>query len=144
MANPVSMLADDLQQAHAALLEDLQRLEESLHGSPPDDPQPLRTRLGATQTHLLDHFRFEEQDGYMDAFRKQQPRLEHAIGQLAEEHGQLRQALEELIAQAGAASCLDDSLREGVRAWVRRVRQHEARETGLVQEAVNRDIGTKD
>jgi hypothetical protein len=36
------------------------------------------------------------------------------------------------------------ALRQEVRAWIERVRQHEARENDLVQEAFNRDIGTED
>jgi hypothetical protein len=80
----------------------------------------------------------------MDVVRNREPRLEHAIGQLVEEHYQLAQSLEALLGTAGKAVELDDTLREGVRAWVERVRQHEAREDKLVQDAFNTDLGAED
>jgi hemerythrin-like domain-containing protein len=103
----------------------------------------LRARLGATQTHVTEHFRFEEQNRYMDVVRKREPRLERAIQQLAEEHCQLAQSPVVLIELARAATSLDDSFREAVRRWVECVRQHEARENDVVLDAFNLDIGAE-
>jgi hypothetical protein len=93
---------------------------------------------------LTEHFGYEEQKGYMDVVRKREPRLERAIQQLAEEHGQLRQSLDGLIGQAGTATGLNDNLRELIREWIERVRRHEIRENDLVQDAFNLDIGAED
>jgi hypothetical protein len=81
--------AEALGQAHVALLADLRELEQATRPFSGEGLEELRTRLGAAQAHISEHFRFEEQNGYMDAVRKREPRLERAIQQLAEEHEQL-------------------------------------------------------
>jgi DNA-binding transcriptional ArsR family regulator len=137
-------VAEALARAHAALLEDLRKLEEAARPASGEGLAELRARLSATQTHVTEHFRFEEQNGYMDAVRKREPRLERTIQQLAEEHRQLAQSLAVLLEQARAATSLDDPFREAVRRWIERVREHEARENDLVQDAFNLDIGAED
>jgi hypothetical protein len=127
-----------------ALQEDLRKLEEGASHQSGDDLAALREQLDTTLTHVTEHFRFEEENGYMDAVRKQEPRLERAIGQLAEEHPQLARSLKALVEQARAATSASDPLREEVRRWVERIRHHEARENALVHGAFNDDIGTKD
>jgi hypothetical protein len=137
-------VAEALCRAHVALLEDLRKLEEAARPASGESLTELRARLGATQAHVTEHFRFEEQNGYLDAVRKREPRLERAIQQLAEEHRALAESLEVLIKQARAATTLDDPFREAIRRWVERVREHEARENDLVQDAFNLDIGAED
>ena len=88
-------LAETLEQAHSALREDLECLLE-----PVDTPTEIHERLVKARVHILDHFRFEELGGYLDAIRLRHPRLDRAIQHLLEEHGQLMQTLESLIAQA--------------------------------------------
>jgi DNA-binding transcriptional ArsR family regulator len=139
-----SSVAEALSRAHAAVLEDLRKLEEASRGASPEGLAELRARLGGTHTHLSEHFRFEEQNGYMDTVRKREPRLERAIQLLAEEHGQLTRALDALLREAGTATSLDDTFREEVQGWVQRVRQHEARENDLVQDAFVLDIDAED
>ena len=80
----------------------------------------------------------------MDVVRKREPRLERNIQQLADEHCQLAGTLDSLVRKSGASTKLGDTLRQEVRAWIERVRQHEAREHDLVQDAFNLDIGTED
>jgi hypothetical protein len=104
----------------------------------------LRARLDATHRHIMEHFRFEEQNGYMDTVRKREPRLERSIEHLAEEHWQLAQSLNALIEQARSATSCDQAFRDQVRTWVEQVRQHEVRENELVQDAFNLDIGAED
>jgi hypothetical protein len=73
------VFAEALARAHAALLDDLRRLEETATPTSAGALEGLRGRLGATQAHLLEHFRCEEHDGNMGAVRKQEPRLERAV-----------------------------------------------------------------
>jgi hypothetical protein len=143
MERTENAFARALHRAHVRLLEDLRALEAAARPSGEGLPE-LRARLGATRTHIADHFRFEEQDGYLEAVRKREPRLERAVRQLAEEHARLARALDDLITEAGAAATLSDALRDQVRGWVGQVRQHEDRENALVQEAFNLDIGAED
>jgi iron-sulfur cluster repair protein YtfE (RIC family) len=138
------LIAEGLARAHAGLLKDLQKLEQAVSPAAPEDLAGLQAQLEAGWMHLLDHFRFEEQNGYMSIVRKREPRLERTIDQLAEEHGLLKQTLESLIKQASTATSLSSALRQEVHQWIERVRQHEARENRLVQDAFGLDIGAED
>jgi len=139
-----SSVAQALSRAHLALLNDLKKLEDSVDEAKGPDLTALGVRLGATKTHILEHFRFEEQNGYMDKVRKREPRLERTIDQLENEHRQLSQSLDSLIGKAKEATNLDHSLRNQVFDWIASVRKHETREDELVQDAFNLDIGTED
>jgi uncharacterized coiled-coil DUF342 family protein len=137
-------IAVALGQAHVALLRDLRELEEATRIPSKENLPALRDRLWATQAHLVEHFRLEEQNGYMDAVRKREPRFERTIQQLAEEHGQLKESLNALIRETEKVKSWDNALREAIHEWIERVRSHEARETDLVQDAFNLDIGAED
>jgi hypothetical protein len=144
MRRTETSLAESLRQAQAALLEDLRNLEAASRAAPREGPGELRARLEATRAHLAEHFRLEEQNGYLEAVRKREPRLERTVQQLAEEHRRLLQALEALIDEARWPRCLGEPFQAEVWGWVERVRQHEVRETDLVQDAFNLDLGAED
>lgn len=144
MERTEASVAEALSRAHGALLADLRKLEEAVRPSSEEGLTELSARLGATRAHITEHFRFEEQNGYMDTVRKREPRLERIIEQLAEEHRQLAQSLDAIIEQARAVTSRIDTIREEVRGWVERVRQHETRENHLVQDAFNLDISAED
>jgi hypothetical protein len=127
-----------------ALLEDLRKLDDAARPDAGPDLAGLRARLGATRRHVTEHFRFEEQNGYMDVVRAREPRLERVVQHLADEHRQLAQSLEALVAEAREAARLDDSLRGRVRAWVEKLRGHEARENELAQTTFNLDLTAED
>ena len=148
MGRTDNAVVEALSRAHEGLLEDLRNLEGAVEGAVHPAAgkglERLRARLAVTRTHLAAHFRFEEQNGYMDAVRKREPRLERTVQQLADEHRQLAESLDGLIRESGAAASLGDTLRQEVRAWTERVRQHEARENDLIQDTFNLDIGAED
>ncbi len=136
-------VAEALGQAHATLFEDLLLLEAAAC-SPARPVAELRVRLQAAHTHVTEHFRFEEEDGYMVAVKEREPRLERMVEQLSAEHRQLLNLLEVIIHEVQAAVCLEDPVADKVRTWIEQMRHHETRETDLVQEAFTLDIGSKD
>jgi hypothetical protein len=126
--------ADALHEAHADLFRNLLQLEESVRlGSSESQPE-LSIRLGNVRTHLSEHFRFEEQDGYMAPLLKEEPQIGPVVQELLDEHRQLAEALDALLQEVSAAQSLSEGFPERVRAWVKHVRQHESRENSLVQE----------
>jgi len=139
----MSSLAEALAKAHVALLKDLRELDEVSRLPSPGSPAEVTKRLAATQEHITAHFRFEEQNGYLDVVRKREPQMERTIEALHDEHRQLLLSLNVLLEEARATGGTE-SFRERVRAWVRRVRQHESRENSLVQDAFTTDIGPED
>ena len=137
-------VAEALGRAHEALLADLRELEQAADPSSGEGLVGLRARLGEARVHLTEHFRFEEENGYMDAVRAREPRLERTIQQLAEEHSQLKRSLDALIGDVRAATNLSDTLRDEIREWIDCVRRHEVRENDLVQDAFDLDIAAED
>jgi hypothetical protein len=144
MQNTTTSFADALARAHGALLQNLRSLEDAVGAVPPKSAVELAARLGVTRAQISQHFCFEEQNGYLDAVRKREPRLEHRIQELAADHGRLLESLDKLVERARAATGPDPGLREDVKKWVDSVRQHEARENELVQDAFNFDFGAED
>jgi hypothetical protein len=126
--------AEALHEAHADLFRDLLQLEESFRVGSAEGRPELSTRLENVQMHLTDHFRFEEQDGYMSPLLKEEPRVGPVVQELLDEHRQLAQALDALLHEVSAVQSLREGFPERVRAWVKHVRQHESRENSLVQE----------
>jgi hypothetical protein len=139
-----SHFAESLGRAHGALLKDLRALQEAACSASNRNPELLRSRLEATRRHIVEHFRFEEQDGYMDTVRHREPRLGHSIDELAKEHGQLLNEMDVLLTEVAVASTINESLSMKVSEWINHVRQHETRENHLVQDAFNLDIGLED
>jgi hypothetical protein len=137
-------IVEGLRQAHTSLLEDLRKLEEAAQSSTRPEGAELTARLVATRAHIAEHFRYEEQNGYMDGVRKREPRLERTIQQLGDEHKELARSLDALIEQSRATTGPDAGQRAKVRIWVEQVRQHERRENEVVQVAFNQDIGAED
>jgi iron-sulfur cluster repair protein YtfE (RIC family) len=135
MKTSETTFAETLEQAHRDLLSDLQHLKEAVRSGFRESPTGLGTCLRELQTHLADHFRFEEQDGYLAPVLKEEPRFGPVIEELLAEHRQLTQALDALLQEIRNACILPDDFGERIRAWVKRVRHHEARENALVQEA---------
>jgi hypothetical protein len=135
MEQPHDSFAEALREAHTDLLHDLLELERAAGWEPRAGPEELGARLGKVRAHLTDHLRFEEEGGYMAPILKEEPRFGRLVEELLAEHGQMAQALDALLEEVGGVRTRQDALREGVLAWIRRVRQHEARENHLVQEA---------
>jgi hypothetical protein len=137
-------LANSLAAAHRKLLADLRGLEEMTDSSCQAGARGLCDRLALLRAHLDEHFRLEEQNGYMDAVLARAPQLARAVEALRAEHAELRQSLAALSGEARPGAAVDGALRQKVRQWVGRVREHEQRENLLVEDAFNRDLGLED
>lgn len=144
MRTAVSPLAEALGRAHATLMADLQTLEAAARPARAEGPPGLREVLRATRKHLVEHFRFEERNGYMDAVRERAPHLEKAVRELAHEQRVLKGGLDALIEESASSGRDDEALGAKILDWVEHVRRHEARENDLVQDAFNLDISAED
>src|SRR5262249_61195710 len=103
----------------------------------------LADRLDVVRASIGEHFRFEEENGYMAAVLEIHPHLERMVQHLCEEHGQLLRSLDELRAE-GRAGQLSAAGRARGLAWARAVRRHERSENVLVQDAFNLDLSAED
>lgn len=142
MAKSTHPTAASLDRSHASLLDELPRLEQLLGRDA--WVQDLSAELKGLRGLVLDHFRSEEQGGYMETIRQENPRLEHRVAHLAQEHGSLSDSLEEILGTAAEVLRKEQDLRTQVANWILKLRDHETREIDLVQDAFNQDIGNKD
>jgi hypothetical protein len=133
---------EGLRQVHARLRRDLGELEAAAGAPAGEGPEDLGARLCRTRAHLAEHFRFEEENGYMSAVLLRDPNRARQIEQLLDEHRRLCAALESLVEEAGQA--VTEALRTKVPQWVASVRRHEEREDTLVQDVFNVDTGAED
>jgi hypothetical protein len=132
-------LADDMHRVHAALHHDLGRLREALTA-----PEPARQYLAELRDHVAQHFRCEEEGGYMAAVLQRQPQVERVVQKLLAEHRPMLTELDALLKEARTAKQIDDGFRARVQAWAELLKRHEAEENVLVEDAFNQDMGQED
>jgi hypothetical protein len=136
--------AAEIDRVHLLLFESLRGLEHALATESEVSPICVLNQLTATHGQITEHFQFEEQNGWMDEVRKQEPRLEHAIEGLREEHRELVQSLDTLIEELKAKEKLNEAGRHKIVRWIERVRAHESRENELLEDAFEEDLGAGD
>jgi hypothetical protein len=144
MAQLRATYGEALLRAHRNLLKDLRKLREAVQAAAVGRPSDFAARLEATRADVLEHFHFEEQNGYMASVLELHPHLKRAAEHLQEEHGRLLGALDELIAEARSAPALSEGFGEKVLDWVQSVQRHERSENALVQDAFNLDLSAED
>ena len=142
MANEQPSRVEGLRHAHATLLSDLKKLEVAARAASDAAPEELAAQLRRTRAHLAEHFRFEEENGYMTAVLQRDPNQGRRVEQLRDEHRRLFAALEALLDAAGRGAT--DAGRANVLEWVAAVRRHEEREDALVQDVFNVDTSAED
>jgi hemerythrin len=130
--------------AHRALFENLRQLKQAAESFPDEEERELQRYLEGTRRHLEDHFRFEEENGYMQAVLARAPHLERKVEHLRDEHSELRRSLAVLTREAEAARDSPESFRQRLREWVVHVRDHERRENLLVEDAFNCELAAED
>jgi hypothetical protein len=135
MATTDKSFAEALHEAHNNLFRDLQELERAVGPGPEASPAELGASLEKVRSHLAEHFRFEEDGGYMAPVLAEEPRFTSLAEELLAEHGQMAQALDAIVREVARSFAVQEGSRQKVRAFVGQVRHHESRENNLVQEA---------
>jgi hypothetical protein len=133
---------DALLKAHRALLEEMQGLEPERTAA--EQPTAFIARLDRMRANLAEHFRFEEQNGYLDSILERHPHLERAVARLQVEHRDLLRALDEIRDAARSSATVTDDLRDRALQWTKKVRRHEQSENVLVEDAFNIDLAAED
>jgi hypothetical protein len=142
MAKVQPSAVEGLRQAHATLRSDLGELEAAARATSGAAPEVLAACLRRARAHLAEHFRFEEENGYLSAVLLRDPNQGRHVEQLRDEHRRLFASLEALLDEAGQGAA--KAVRAKVLEWVAAVRRHEEREDTLVQDVFNVDTGAED
>ena len=134
----------DLLKVHKVLEAELEKLDKTVSPAAQTALTDLYTCLDKIHSHLLHHFQFEDEGGYMADVVSMAPQKNRLVEDLHAEHKVLGEEIGHLVDQAKVVEGSLDALRQKITAWVAKVEAHEHQENTLVQEAYNLDIGNKD
>lgn len=131
------------------LLEQLRRVFTL--PKPPMRPRQIVALFGQLRDQLAMHFALEEAYGYFEDAVSVAPRLSREANELRNQHGEMFLHICDITEQA-ERSLYGHEVRAGAlrqigrkyACWYERFQQHESRETNLVLEAFNDDIGVGD
>jgi hemerythrin len=144
MIHTQNAAVEALNKAHVQLKEELRGLENLVRNPDKMEPNDTTYHLVNLRQHLLDHFRLEEEGGYMDVVAQREPNLHREMEQLKEDHKRLAAGLDALIADARMGQAGTAAFAQRVRDWVASVRRHEADENRLLQDAFTLDVTAED
>jgi iron-sulfur cluster repair protein YtfE (RIC family) len=130
--------------AHRDLLQHIKKLNDLVNAKQWLSALALRRELELIRDELTEHFRFEEEGGYMSAVVQRQPQMANAIGELRNDHDSLAITLNGFIERIGPSFLPHDEFLSEIHDWMNSLREHETRENRIVQEAFNMEIGGGD
>jgi hemerythrin-like domain-containing protein len=141
MNERIEQKSHPLVEAHHSLMESLENLEKEVRSR--CSLTQLTCSLASIRKRVLDHFRLEEEGGYMKQVLEERPFLERTVEKLLQEHGALAASLETILEElrmpvADAGAC------QRIETWLTQVRHHERQENLLVEDTFGLDVGTKD
>lgn len=127
-------------EAHRSLMGAIEALQREVpHGSLAN----LQKTLSLVRGQILEHFRLEEQGGYMKQALERSPFRERDVEKLLKEHRTLGAAIDSILEELRRATDVAP-IRQRIEHWIVQVRGHERQENILVEEVFDRDMGTKD
>ncbi len=107
----------------------------------------LSTLIDELQDDIVHHFAHEENAGFFDHIIAKAPQLEHATALLKEQHAALACSLQEIAAglrQKDFSAAQMQRIADQIHEFRVQFGEHEEGENQLLQEAFDRDIGSKD
>lgn len=132
-----------LLEAHDSLMESMKQLQEQIlecrHSM-----EVLRGQVAVIRTAVLEHFRLEEEDGYMKQVLELRPFLERSAEKLRHEHRDLAAELDAILKELYQPKSDVRACCVRLENWIGRIHLHEKQENMMVEDAFGLDIGTKD
>jgi len=130
--------------------EELKKILNHLQGSAAQGPSTasaeqrrvaLREEVVRLRASLVEHFRMEEEGGYLEAATE--AGQGYSVARLQRQHTEILDALGQVAEACRSGGALDRAAAR-VREVIGQLREHEAEECRLMQDAVIDDIGTGD
>ena len=109
--------------------------------------EELAALLDDLQVHALDHFSHEEQDGLFERIAAHAPRLSEEALDLKQQHQALAETLERVVESVkldGWNPRRAEETSNRFTEFLLQFDEHEESENRLLQEAYDRDVGSKD
>ncbi len=101
----------------------------------------LQDEVARLRASLVEHFRIEEEGGYLEAATA--AGHGHSVSRLQQQHVEILDTLAHISESCRSGRALTEAS-AGVLQVINRLREHEAEECGLMQDAVIDDIGVGD
>ena len=137
---------EEVLREHRELLASVRRIREALEARR-GGKNSLPGMLGELAAHLTSHFAFECEDGYLFEALENAPQLQGEADALERQHPELLDAvmkLRERVIDQEESDAWWQSLQHDFEAFSQSLIEHERDENRLVQEALDRDTGTRD
>ena len=131
---------------HHELNDLISRLEASL-GVEELDLAEISRSVEDLTTQVERHFAHEEDEGFFLQVEKRAPWFKERTDLLRQQHLEMSAALQQIFdsLQPAAAAELDAAdVKERLFEFINQFREHEEEENRLLQEAFDRDVGSKD
>ena len=131
---------------HRDLFEVIQDVQQAMT-SQLRDTQTVDVLLKRLTEKLLNHFAFEEKDGYLHEATDEEPRLKSRADALLNQHTMMRAELtklSEFVKTSDNSESWWESFQAQFKHFLEHLKKHEMAENQLVQEAFTDDIGSKD
>lgn len=133
-----------LLEAHRELMGLLIALKNVIRSYQPSALNEVRRQLRTVQAKVTEHFRYEEVGGYFSEVLAVDPNAEHVVKELHRQHGELGDALCEIVTLLEREPTLSSEVVQKIESWMDALRHHEASENKLVQETFNLQRGGGD
>lgn len=139
-------LLETLRRRRAELRESLNALEQALAASPLSDPTRWCERVHVAVVELAADFRehidvTEGPGGLYQELQRTAPWLSGPVHRLADEHGSIRQTLEDLLSRCEGMDASPEEVRDTAVDLLGKLVHHRQRGADLVFEACEVDIG---
>lgn len=137
---------DLIQEDHLALQQRIRIVRQKLHAQVVE-PRTLWSELRALELELAEHFRHEEAEGFFDSLLDSAPHFAEAIAALKRQHERF---LANIVAMKDRCNSTPFDREQQVElsrlysSFLAEFDGHEHAELKLVQETVNRDLGSAD
>jgi uncharacterized protein (UPF0335 family) len=128
---------------HHSLMEAIENLEDEVRSRSGSLTQ-LICSLTSIRKRVLDHFRLEEEGGYMKQILEERPFLERTVEKLLHEHRTLAANLEMIFEELRLPTADAGACYQRIESWIKQIRHHERLENLLVEDAYGLDMGAKD
>ncbi|MCG8585124.1 MAG: hemerythrin domain-containing protein [Pirellulales bacterium] len=137
---------EDVLREHRELLAVTRRIREALDAHR-GGKSSLPTMFSELASHLTAHFAFESEDGYLSEALENAPHLQSQADELESQHPKLLAAVMEmrdLVNREEESDGWWQQLVDRFDSFSEMLIEHERDENRLVQEALDRDTGSKD
>ncbi|MDX9753604.1 MAG: hemerythrin domain-containing protein [bacterium] len=134
---------------HREINVQIRRLKDKIRcgQGQPSNQEELRDLVSELRSHLKEHFKIEEEGGFMTPVLEERPQAESVVLHLKKEHEEILDQCDDIIQTLTSGSTSPEKLEgvcETIKNLIQQLGSHEKQEDDLIQTVFVDEIGTKD